>query len=96
MSACAGVVPIEYYFSPALAQIAPMRSLFPVVYRMGPSWLQEKLAEWVPNAAIREMKHIVDVQERQVSYHAIDPIFLILKGTRCFRLKTSYHKRRRR
>ncbi|CEL60081.1 hypothetical protein RSOLAG1IB_09339 [Rhizoctonia solani AG-1 IB] len=52
-------------FFPALAQIAPMRSLFPVVYRMGPSWLQEKLAEWVPNAAIREMKHIVDVQERQ-------------------------------
>ncbi|CCO36378.1 Cytochrome P450 3A11 [Rhizoctonia solani AG-1 IB] len=52
-------------FFPALAQIAPMRSLFPVVYRMGPSWLQEKLAEWAPNAAIREMKHIVDVQERQ-------------------------------
>ncbi|GAB1524284.1 hypothetical protein RhiTH_007437 [Rhizoctonia solani] len=49
----------------SLAQIAPFRSLFPFVYRMGPSWLLAKLAGWAPSTIVREMKHIVDVQDRQ-------------------------------
>ncbi|KAF8732509.1 Cytochrome P450, partial [Rhizoctonia solani] len=55
---------VKNYF-PALAQIAPFRSLFPFVYRMGLSWLLAKLAGWAPSTIVREMKHIVDVQDRQ-------------------------------
>ncbi|QRW21127.1 cytochrome P450 family protein [Rhizoctonia solani] len=54
----------------SLAQIAPFRSLFPFVYRMGPSWLLAKLAGWAPSTIVREMKHIVDVQDRQRSTQA--------------------------
>ncbi|CAE6451389.1 unnamed protein product [Rhizoctonia solani] len=55
---------VKNYF-PALAQIAPLRSIFPLIYRVGPSWLQQKVAGWVPSAAIRKIKYIIDVQDRQ-------------------------------
>ncbi|KAG8689224.1 cytochrome P450-dit2 [Ceratobasidium sp. 423] len=50
---------------PARAQIAPFQALFPLIYRMGPSWLQHKLAGWAPNANIRKIKDIIDVQDKQ-------------------------------
>ncbi|CUA72807.1 hypothetical protein RSOLAG22IIIB_10308 [Rhizoctonia solani] len=55
---------IESFF-PALAQVSPLRAMFPLIYRAGPAWLQRKLAGWAPSTNVRKIKNIVDVQDKQ-------------------------------
>ncbi|CUA76607.1 Cytokinin hydroxylase [Rhizoctonia solani] len=52
-------------FLPAMTKVGPFRALFPVIFRIIPTRLSSKLVDWVPNPHLRELKKIVDVQDKQ-------------------------------
>ncbi|CUA76152.1 Putative cytochrome P450 cyp-13B1 [Caenorhabditis elegans] [Rhizoctonia solani] len=52
-------------FLPAITKVGPFRVLFPIIFRIVPTRLRSKLVDWVPNPHLRELKKIVDVQDKQ-------------------------------
>ncbi|KAB5589353.1 cytochrome P450 cyp-13B1 [Ceratobasidium theobromae] len=52
-------------FFPEVMRLGPLMGIFPFIYRITPTWLGPKLAQWAPAANVRNIKKIIDIQEKQ-------------------------------